>query len=450
MKFIVAIMLPWVILIAQVPDTLWTKTYGGDSLDCGMAIQQTGDGGFIIVGSTRSFGAGESDVYLIRVNADGSVVWARSYGGASSDSGLAVQQTSDGGYIVSGVTSSWGSGGKDIYLIKTDPNGDTVWTKTYGGRLDDEGRWVQQTSDGGYVIFGDKHLNSYRRDMYLLRTDSVGNLVWEQTYYTRYLGDGSYVEETPDGGFYLVGSTEEYWTPYKRDLWIAVVDSLGNLVWKKRYGGSDYEWGNSGRILSDGGYIAVGMTRSYGGGHEDIYIVRTDSLGNLTWERFYGGSGEEQASSVVATAGGDFVISAWTSSFGAGGFDLWVLKVDSLGDTLWARTYGGASDDLGLGIEILAENEYMLVGQTASFGAGESDVWLLRMGIKPEVSGGADVGLKDYNIPTIFSGPLRLPSGRRCRVFDVSGRRIEPDQIRPGVYFIEIDGRVGWKVVKIR
>jgi hypothetical protein len=155
-------------------DTLWTRTYGGTSDDAAYSVQQTSDGGYIVAGTTSSFGAGGEDVYLIKTDVAGDTLWAKTYGGIHNDDGYSIQQTSDGGFIVAGQTNSFGSGGYDVYLIKTNAYGDTLWTRTCGGADDDCGQSVQQTSDGGYVIAGETYSEAGGYDVYLIKTDDSG------------------------------------------------------------------------------------------------------------------------------------------------------------------------------------------------------------------------------------------------------------------------------------
>ena len=158
-------------------DNLWTRTYGGINDDEGWSVQQTSDSGYIVAGWTMSFGAGEADVYLIKANASGDTQWTRTYGGFSDDEGYSVQQTSDGGYVIAGETYSFGAGYRDVYLIKTSASGDTLWTRTYGGTNGDWGYSVQQTSDSGYIIAGSTtSFGAGGSDVYLIKTDANGNV----------------------------------------------------------------------------------------------------------------------------------------------------------------------------------------------------------------------------------------------------------------------------------
>jgi len=335
------------------------------------------------VGRTASFGAGSSDVYLLKTDSSGDTLWTRTYGGSNSDWGNTVEQTSDGGYIITGHTLSFGAGSSDVYLLKTDSSGDTLWTRTYGGNDYDWGYSLQQTSDGGYIIaavtlsFGAGYF-----DVYLLKTDSLGDTLWTHT-----------------------------------------------------YGGSDDDRGYSVRQTSDGGYIIAGGTDSFGAGDSSVYLVKTDSSGDTLWTRTYGGSDSDMGYSVRQTSDGGYVIAGDTESFGAGGGDVYLLKIDSSGNTLWTHTYGGSYEDWGISVQETSDGGYIIAGGTASFGAGGYDVYLLR------IAGGESLTLTiepgdtvvahndtlcyhlicqnntpDY-LQLLFKATVRLPGGGTYRVF---------------------------------
>ncbi|MCX6291542.1 MAG: T9SS type A sorting domain-containing protein [Bacteroidetes bacterium] len=203
-------------------DTLWTKVYGGIDRDEASSVQPTNDGGFIIAGYTKSFGADSADVYLIKTNGNGDTLWTKAFGGVLDDFGNSVKQTNDHGYVIAGSTSSFGAGGSDVYLIKTDSIGNILWSKTYGGTADDIGYSVEQTADGGYVISGSTtSFGIY--GAYVIRTDHLGNLVWSKAIAG---SDAKSVEQTIDGGYILTGSI--YTTPVNVDILLVKTDSLGN------------------------------------------------------------------------------------------------------------------------------------------------------------------------------------------------------------------------------
>jgi hypothetical protein len=440
------------VLYAQAPDTLWTKTYGGTGDDYGYSVQQTSDGGYIIAGWTESFGAGQSDVYLIKTDSFGDTLWTKTYGGSENDEGYSVQQTTDGGYIIVGSTHSFGAGGYyDVYLIKSDSMGDTIWTMTYGGISADYGYSVQQTTDSGYIIVG--WTNSFGvlgPDVYLLKTDSLGDTLWTKTYGGYESDVGRSVKQTPDGGYIIAGQSFSF-SGFFPNLYLIKTDSLGDTVWWRTYGVlHGYDAGYSIQLTPDGGYIVAGYTDSIGYPYHDVYLIKTNSLGNALWARAYGGSDEDIGYTVSLTADDGYIIAGETESFGAGEEDVYFLKIDSMGDTIWTMTYGGTDDDYGYSVQQTSDSSYIIAGTTRSFGAGGEDVYLIKTEPDQGINEHQTASVNNRQITaTIFQGPLQLPEGKKYKVFDITGRLVIPETIKPGVYFIEIDGVVTQKVIKI-
>jgi hypothetical protein len=363
-------------LFAQGPDTLWTKTYGGTSSEVGYSVQQTADSGYVIAGRTSSFGAGGSDFYLVKTDANGDTLWTKTYGGTTGDYGYSVQQTADSGYVIAGYTNSFGAGDYDVYLVKTDANGNALWTKTYGGTARDQGYSVQQTADSGYVIAGYTKVGLFN-DVYLVKTDANGDTVWTKTYNNIY-GDEAYsVQQTADGG-YVIAGWSFVMANSSNDVWLLKTDANGDTLWTKTYGGTGTDRGNSVQQTVDGGYIIAGYTDSFGAGNDDVYLVKTDANGNTLWTKTYGGTQDDVASWVQQTADSGYVIAGDTRSFGAGGRDVWLLKTDANGDTLWTITYGGTGTDYGCSVQQTADSGYVISGYTTSYGAGSGDFYLIK------------------------------------------------------------------------
>ncbi|MDD2891182.1 MAG: hypothetical protein PHE49_11190, partial [bacterium] len=231
------------------------KTYGGENNDYGYSVQSTSDSGYIIAGYTNSFGFGNVDVYLIKTDSLGDTLWTKTYGGTQNDYGYFAQQTNDNGYIIAGYTNSFGAGGVDVYLIKTDSSGDTLWTRTYGGVNQDYGRSMQQTKDSGYIITG--YTNSFGAggaDVYLIKINSSGDTLWTKTFGGSGSDYGHSVQQTKDSGYIIAGYTNSFGTGLS-DIYLIKTNSSGDILWTKTYGGSQNDCGYFVRQTQDDGYI---------------------------------------------------------------------------------------------------------------------------------------------------------------------------------------------------
>ena len=358
-----------------------TRLYGGEESDYGRACQRTNDGGYIITGSSYSYGPGGSDIWLIKTDKNGNEQWNKTFGGGKNDYGRDVQLTNDGGYIITGYTFSYGSGNHDVWLIKTDANGNKQWDRTFGGQGYEYGESVYQTSDGGYIITGcDYHGGDDPwSELYLIKTDDEGYEDWSNTFGG--WGDFSWgysVRETNDGGYIITGFTESYGNGAK-DIWLIKTNSNGNTQWHKTFGGSGFERGYTVDQTNDGGYILVGYTDSYGNGEQDVWLIKTDSNGDETWNREFGGAEEDIGYDVKETTDGGYIISGGTWSYGAGNRDIWVIKTDGSGNRIWDQTYGGYTTDYAESICLAMDGGYTIIGTTYSFGAGEYDIMFMKI-----------------------------------------------------------------------
>jgi hypothetical protein len=227
--------------------------------------------------------------------------------------------TTDGGFIVTGLTYSFGTGYCAVYLIKTNAHGDTVWTRAYGPSSN-WGNSIEQTTDGGYIIAGGAYY-----DLYLVKTNASGDTVWTKDYGVPYYNEGYSVQQASDGGYVVAGYSEF-------NVWLIKTDATGDTIWTRTYGGTDDDVGNSVRQTSDGGYIITGYTMSFGGGSLDVYLIKTNAQGDTLWTRTYGGANADEGLSVREMADGGYVIAGYSASFGAGGSDVYLIKTDSLGN----------------------------------------------------------------------------------------------------------------------
>ena len=366
----------------------WSKTFGGSEDDYGNSIQITSDGGYIIVGYTYSFGAGESDVYLIKTDSKGNLLWNKTYGGPKCDEARFVQETSDGGYILVGYRD------EDIYLIKTDSEGNLLWNRTYGGPDSyHSGRCVQITSDGGYIIVGStKSISSGNVDVYLIKTDSEGNMLWDKTFNKSDEDRGTFIQVTSDGGYVIVGYT-------KSDVYLMKTDSGGDMLWSRSFGGPK-SWGYSLQVTSDGGFIISGF---YG---SDVYLIKTDSEGKSQWTRTYGTTdpeGNEEGYSVQVTGDGDFIVVGMTYY----GFDsdIYLLKTDPDGNELYSSKYGfvGITADEGKSVQVTSDGGCIIVGGTDCNSPNVFDVYLVKI---PPLPASPQVSTVDEGVPIYIYGLL--------------------------------------------
>jgi hypothetical protein len=358
----------------------FARTYGGTNYDVAYSVQQTSDGGYIVAGGTQSFGAGSADAFLVKTYANGNVQWAKTYG-ISLEEFTSVQQTSDGGYIAAGYTDFCGMGLPDILLIKTDANGNVIWAKVYCGPFNfgDVANSVQQTSDGGYILAG--ITNSYafigtRDSAFLIKTDANGNIIWAKTYHLLYRTWAYSVQQTSDGGYIMGGLTIEYdsmWMTYYQNVFLIKTDANGNVIWAKTYLLIyAYDVSNVSQT-SDGGYIVAGRV-----GTGNAFLIKTDANGNVQWAKTYGGTNWDGAYSVQQTSDGGYILAGYTNSFGAGGYDPFLIKTDANGNVQWAKTYGGTNWDFAHYVQQTSDGGYIVAGYTNSFGAGSWDIFLIK------------------------------------------------------------------------
>jgi PKD repeat protein len=358
------------------------RTYGGPNLDRGIDVRQTVDGGYVAVGYTSSFGSGGEDVYVVRTDAAGDSLWTKTYGGEGDDNGWAVQETGDEGFMIAGFTDSYGSGAVDFYVIRTDALGDTLWTRTYGGEGDEYCWDMDRTDDGGYILAGETgETGSYGsgdKDFFLVRIDTQGTLLWSQSYGGPETDRGYSVRQTTDGGYIIVGSTTSFGAG-DIDAYVVKTDAEGVLQWSQTYGTEAFDMGHDVRQTTDGGYIIFGYTESYGAAGRDVQLIKTDDTGNTVWIKTFGGSDEDHAVRGLQTADDGYLAVGYTRSYGAGHWDVYLLRTDSSGLEIWTQVFGGPDYDEGYTVCESREGNYIVTGRTQSYGAGNFDLWLFEV-----------------------------------------------------------------------
>ena len=376
------------------PDTLWSKRFGGGDLDEGSCVQQTSDGGFIITGYTYSYGEGLADIWLIKTDDSGDTLWTKTFGGSRDDRANYVQQTTDGGYILVGYTRSSGAGVFDVWLIKTDDMGEMEWSKTYGGLYNDTGIAVQQTSDGGYTILAnsDSRYGAGMMDIWLIKTDSLGDTLWTSTIGDTLRQAAKSFQLTSDGGYIIVGhntswgiGTVERPVYLTTDIWLVRTNASGDILWTRTFGADEQDdEGLAVMETSDGSFVLAGYTYEYN--WSDLILIKTDDSGDTLWKTVVQGGFVEFPHSMLETFDGDYFVFGHTSGFGIGlpEDNIWLLKFDDItGDTLWTTVIGGLGDDRALFGQQTSDGGYILTGLTVPSGTFFWDLWLIRLA--PEV-----------------------------------------------------------------
>lgn len=446
---VISIFLIFLSAYAQTPDTLWMKTYGGVNSDECFEMCQTPDSGFALVGFTNSFGAGDWDVYLLRTDEYGDTLWTHTYGGSTPEYGHCMCVSPDGGFVIGGVQHS---GDYDIYVFKTDSLGNVLWTKTYGGMMNDMAEGLCRSMDQGYMVTGAANVNNYMTSgsLVLLKLDANGDTVWVKTYGGSGYDFGSAICPTNDGGYAICGFTNSFGSGGS-DIWLLKTDANGDTLWTKTYGGSGDEEAWAVQQTADGGYILTGYTGSYGAGNWDVYVIRTSSSGDAIWARTFGGPQYDIGMSVIQTFDNAYVVTGTCNGNNEWvGGDLWLLKLNANGDTVWTGSIGGSAEDWGYSVYQTGDGGFAVGGKTWSFGAGQCDVFLVRYGPETGVEEYRGIAPQNKRLgATILRGPLILPVGSCLRIFDIMGRGVEANNITSGIYFIEQAGAVVQVIVKV-
>ena len=365
------------ILLAQY-DSLWTKTYGGTVWDECNSVIETSDSYYVLAGYTNSYGAGISDFYLIKTHMNGDIVWSKTYGYSQTEKCNCVLETSDSCYLLGGFTASIGAGNDDFWLIKTHKDDSTHWRKTYGGSAHDKCYCVIETSDSCYLLAG--YTGSYGQgslDVWLIKTDRNGDTLWTKTYG----GSGAdlchSLIETSDSSYMLAGGSTSYTSSGYADLYLIKTDLNGDTLWTKTYGDSAcYEECESIIETSSNNYILTGTKTSYGsGGSSDFWILKVDMNGDTLWTAQYGESYDEECSSITETSDNCFVLTGYSRPDTSSNDNIWVVKIDEYGDTLWTNAYGKSSGAKGRSVIEASDSSYIVAG----YGGDSIDFYLVKI-----------------------------------------------------------------------
>lgn len=366
----------------------WNRTYLNGFAQ---AVIQTSDEGYAMTGGYYG------DVCLIKTDSLGVIEWEKLLCLNYSDNGQAIIQTSDKGYAITGFTYQSETNNSDVLLVKTDCNGNIEWHKHYGGPKEDQGYSLIQSKDDGYVVAGTSNSYGHSIDFYLLKVDKKGNMQWNKTFGWQNIDAAFSIIQTMDDGYAIAGLTDG--PSGGSDSWLIKTDSNGAMQWNRIYG-TKRTVENIEQVIqaSDGGYVLAGLYGPPENGPSDFLLIKTDVNGFVEWERTFGGSNDDMAKDVVQTSDNGYAIVGTTKSFGAGYSDVWLVKVDSNGKMQWNQTFGGVEEDYGFSLVQNKDESLMICGTTNSSVGGSFRMWLIKTGIKS----GLVISSYDTNTITLY------------------------------------------------
>ena len=492
-------------------SSVWQETYGGSGFEYATCIVNTFDGGFAVTGVTNSYGFGNYDVCLLKLDHTGTLQWVKVLGGAKEDIGNCIIQTSDSGYAIAGSTLSYvTSYYEDMYIIKLNSAGELLWARTIGRGGSDIASTIKEMSDGSLIAAGYTVINSpLEYGLTIVKLDNNGTVVWSRM--AKKLGNGLLdpsVIQTMDGGYGIASSIDSVMGA--GDICFLKLDNAGNLQWSWVIGGSNEEDSYSVCQTRDSGFAFAGFTNTFGAGYPDLYVVKVSKSARLEWTRTIGGDNDDYGFSILNNADGSFTVGGESFSYSLGSMDMYIINLDQRGNYKWGRTTGGPDLEFIRSIVPASDGGYVAVGSTYSFGAGERDMFIVKtdsagntcanttmpvphidsggtllkytvqmynisptiMSVGPNISGWGEIStlcLTEMNpftgiIPLSFSlhqnypnpfNPItkiqfdipskgqRLAFDTKLIIYDISGREITTlinEQLQPGSYSVDWDG----------
>ncbi|MCK4928528.1 MAG: hypothetical protein KAR76_02225 [Methanosarcinales archaeon] len=411
--FALLLLAPFAVSADTAPRAEWAIDLGGNREEIIHDVIQTTDGGYIAVGMTRGMSSSD-DVYVVKLSASGEVEWELNYGGTKKDFAKSIRQTSDGGYIVGGGTYSFNVGVVDFYILKLDSYGQLQWWQKLGGSQTDVCESIIETKDGGYMAAGQSWMNILDGNAYMVKLNSEGQVVWEKSIGGG-LEDGAYdVQQTSDQGYIFTGYTRSAGDG-SYDVYVVKTDSSGNVKWTSTFGGNNDDQAFS-LVQHRDGYVVAGHSKS-NSALSDVYVVKLDLDGEKVWEKFYGaGDSIEEAQSIQKTTDSGYIIAGKTNQYTYGANDVYLLKLDRDGNEQWSQVFGGENDDYGYSVVQSSDGSFIVAGQTKSYGYG-GNAYIIKTEV-PAGSRTAGTGstrdIPEYGTPAVgilFSLMVLLTAG---------------------------------------
>ena len=491
-----------VISYAQAPSINWQKSLGGSGNDYAYCIQQTGDNGYIVTGSSNSNdydvsgNHGDYDIWVVKLDDTGAIMWQKSLGGSGTDVSSCIQQTIDSGYIIAGSSKSidgdvtQNHGGYDCWIIKLSSNGNIQWQKSFGGSADDNAYSVKQTSDSGYIIAGQSSSNdgdvtghhgvSGSADFWVIKLSSSGSLQWQKCLGGTGNDNAICIQQTSDGGYVVTGDSysndgDVTGNHGGEDYWVVKLTPSGSIQWQKTFGGTGSDYAQSIVQTSDNGYIIAGgsnsndMDVSGNVGMGDYWVVKLTSTGSLQWQKCLGGTKDDAANCVQVTSDGGYIVTGWVSSNDGdvtgfhGSDDYWVVKLSATGSVEWQKAMGSLGMDVAWYVLPTRDSGYIVAGYTfysggdVTFNYGHNDFWIVKLNdlanvfvVKKDLSIYLMPNPASSTISVIGAGNVKIcvynTSGSLVKEVDNSDH-IYLSEFPPGMYLIRLFNKSG-KMIK--
>ncbi len=455
-------------------DTNWTSLFGGVNNDAMRTAHFIGNGDFIIAGYTESFGNGvwsKPDTWVIKFNSTGNIIWEKTFGVADSlDKMNCIIDANNDGFILSGVRGAQvGFGGEDAMLLKIDTSGNEIWTKRFGDTESDGFLKVQKTLDNNYIICGyTRSFGAAYVDAWVMKVDNNGNEIWSSIY-----GGADYdifynIYPTSDGGYFTSGFTNSKGNG-GFDVWICKLDSIGTLISDTTFGTSGYDRAYDSYPTGNDEFILTGKYEDPGASAEDVWLIKVDNQFNILLDRKYHGGDNDEGHYIEKTSDNGYVIGAWKGMNGNPWDEMWIIKVDSLGNQMWDTCFGGAASDYAYLAKEINPNQYLLGGNSISFGMGMQDLWLIDLQVSI-VTGMQNSTTSDDVVcfPNPCNGLFTIKGNniKEINIYNISGQEVKSTTSQnnlfhhkvditnhsKGVYFIEIisdKGSIAKKLFKL-
>jgi hypothetical protein len=442
------------LVLATPPNTLWTRTFGGASYEWPWYVEETSDHGYVITGYTSSTPHGDKDIYIVKLNEDGSFAWEKIYGIEDYDDvACSAKETEDGGLIVAGYASGqFGDEGVNFYLMKLDAMGNVLWDDNYDyDTTTDYGSDVCQTLDGGFILVGSSYYYSTSQGQYdwginIVRTDPSGVKQHHVLVDRPGIQHLNRVIPTVDSGAIAIGTAGA--------IYVVKIDKYGDTTWTKGYGGVGAGW--SIVQLADGGYMAFGDRAFNPPEYEDFWLLRLNATGDTLWSRRYRNAERDLGYGLDQTSDGGFVMTGeMFRNAGMDPTDFYIVRTDSNGDTLWTKTVGGDQYERSYCVKQTFDGGYIVVGRTDSYGAGDDDFYVVKLGpdIPVDVKEGDLVHPSSFNLSANYPNPfnpsttieysLGRPVNVKLEILNLLGQEVRTlvDETRSaGRYRIAWDG----------